>query len=320
MGFLSALRGNREDAIRQSTSLTMVYLLEQNRKFEVYMRQKVAATEAQVAGQQARLEQAHLEQSPPPVEEEADDFVLDEPAEATDPGVEFSDLAAEAVDGPEVEEPEVEEEVPPAMDAPPARPMSVTAEEWTSLWGLGGAGTPGTLEDELAAAPASAGPGVAADDVPGSPEEEPAGPAVQLAEGEVVAIASVGDGPDVTLPADDMLEIPVEEPAAATPMPGGWPGASTPPEDASAAAAVDDGLAEEEADDEGDDVFDLPPWLTGSVVQSPRPAAPRAEPPPVRRDQPTARPAPGEGEEDDAGDGRWEPHLSNAGGPVEEYA
>lgn len=40
------------DAIRQSTSMTMAYLLEQNRKFESFMRQKVEALEGRVSAQQ----------------------------------------------------------------------------------------------------------------------------------------------------------------------------------------------------------------------------------------------------------------------------
>ena len=55
MGFLDALKGGGGDAIRHSTSLTMAYLLEQNRKFEAYMRGKVEELEARVAAQQARL-------------------------------------------------------------------------------------------------------------------------------------------------------------------------------------------------------------------------------------------------------------------------
>jgi hypothetical protein len=40
------------DAIRQSTSMTMAYLLEQNRKFEFFMRQKVEELEGRVSAQQ----------------------------------------------------------------------------------------------------------------------------------------------------------------------------------------------------------------------------------------------------------------------------
>ena len=61
MGFLDALKGGGGDAIRQSTSLTMAYLLEQNRKFEAYMRGKVEELEARVAAQQARLAAAETE-------------------------------------------------------------------------------------------------------------------------------------------------------------------------------------------------------------------------------------------------------------------
>ena len=46
--------GGNSDAIRQSTTLTMAYLIEQNRKFEFYMRQKLDELEARVSAQQAR--------------------------------------------------------------------------------------------------------------------------------------------------------------------------------------------------------------------------------------------------------------------------
>jgi hypothetical protein len=55
MGFLNALKGSgNKDAMRQTTSLTMAYLLEQNARFEAFMRQKVDELEAIVAQQQAR--------------------------------------------------------------------------------------------------------------------------------------------------------------------------------------------------------------------------------------------------------------------------
>jgi hypothetical protein len=56
-GILSALgRGNQQkDPMRESAALTTVYLLEQNQKFEQFMRQKVDDLESRVAAQQARL-------------------------------------------------------------------------------------------------------------------------------------------------------------------------------------------------------------------------------------------------------------------------
>ena len=56
-GILSALgRGNqKKDPMRESAALTTVYLLEQNQKFEQFMRQKVDDLESRVAAQQARL-------------------------------------------------------------------------------------------------------------------------------------------------------------------------------------------------------------------------------------------------------------------------
>ena len=47
--------GDNSQGIRQSTALTTVYLLEMNRKFESFMRDKVEELEGRVAAQQARL-------------------------------------------------------------------------------------------------------------------------------------------------------------------------------------------------------------------------------------------------------------------------
>ena len=90
MAFLDALRGSGDDAIRQSTSLTMAYLLEQNRKFEAYMRQKVVELEARVAGQQARLELPRLSGQ---AEEEGEPPDFDGAKESAD--VDTTDASAE---------------------------------------------------------------------------------------------------------------------------------------------------------------------------------------------------------------------------------
>ena len=62
-GILSALgRGNqKKDPMRESAALTTVYLLEQNQKFEQFMRQKVDELESRVAAQQARLSTREIE-------------------------------------------------------------------------------------------------------------------------------------------------------------------------------------------------------------------------------------------------------------------
>jgi|GEM_PF-7082876 len=56
-GILSAFnrRNQKKDPMRESAALTTVYLLEQNQKFEHFMRQKVDELESRVAAQQARL-------------------------------------------------------------------------------------------------------------------------------------------------------------------------------------------------------------------------------------------------------------------------
>ena len=54
--FRSGANGSNTEAIRQSTSMTMAYLLEQNRKFESFMRQKVEKLEERVSAQLIRDE------------------------------------------------------------------------------------------------------------------------------------------------------------------------------------------------------------------------------------------------------------------------
>jgi hypothetical protein len=61
MGFLNALRGAGPDAMRESASLTTAYLLEQNRKFEAFMREKIAQLESRVTVQHSRLSLKSLE-------------------------------------------------------------------------------------------------------------------------------------------------------------------------------------------------------------------------------------------------------------------
>jgi hypothetical protein len=65
------------DAIRQSTSLTMAYLLEQNRKFEFFMRQKVEELEERVSAQQQTRQGLEYE-------DEVDDHEIDR-VEEVDP-------------------------------------------------------------------------------------------------------------------------------------------------------------------------------------------------------------------------------------------
>ncbi len=56
MGLLGSLRGKQGgDVIRQSTTTATMHLLEQNHKFEVFMREKVATLERQVAEDDGRL-------------------------------------------------------------------------------------------------------------------------------------------------------------------------------------------------------------------------------------------------------------------------
>jgi hypothetical protein len=113
-------RGQGAEAMRQSATLTTAYLLDQNRKFEAFMRARIAELEGRVAGQQARLT-ARTEEDidvaeEPPAEVPAEDI----PRVDVEQPVAFFDQE-NAWDGPE----EVESgapnphESPPEVDAPP---------------------------------------------------------------------------------------------------------------------------------------------------------------------------------------------------------
>ena len=94
MGFLNAFRGKgSNDAMRQTTSLTMAYLLEQNTCFEAYMRQKVEELEARVAAQQARVSVVEVA---PPLEADEGQYLAADVADEdtlTGPADTFDELA-----------------------------------------------------------------------------------------------------------------------------------------------------------------------------------------------------------------------------------
>jgi len=107
--------GRRPDggsAIRQSTALTTVYLLEMNQKFEAYMRRKVEALEVRVAAQQARASTAEV------AEQDADEAwpaeqLPDEDTPATETQIAFADFSlTEAEAEVEIEPETPEEEMP----------------------------------------------------------------------------------------------------------------------------------------------------------------------------------------------------------------
>jgi hypothetical protein len=106
-------RGQASEAMRQSATLTTAYLLEQNRKFEAFMRARIAKLEGRVAGQQARVT-ARAEQETggdwEPGEEEAS---LAAQAGVRDaiPQVSIEPLAA--LDEDDWDEPPVEANEPP---------------------------------------------------------------------------------------------------------------------------------------------------------------------------------------------------------------
>ena len=107
------------DAMRESTALTTVYLLELNQKFEGYMRRKVEELEGRVAAQQARQRAVNLaDDATRPVavaaaEVETDDsYAFDTPESLVEPLGVVPDRPAERL------EPEVE----PGTAEPPTEP------------------------------------------------------------------------------------------------------------------------------------------------------------------------------------------------------
>jgi hypothetical protein len=101
--------GKKADAIGETASLNIAYLLEQNRKFRFYVEQKVAELEARVSAQQARL--------------------------AASPGMEITEEWDTAPEAPAIEEAtDSMEDVPtwgewPEEEPTPEPPAEVEAEE-----------------------------------------------------------------------------------------------------------------------------------------------------------------------------------------------
>jgi hypothetical protein len=248
-GILDALRGGGSDAIRQSTSLTTAYLLEQNRKFEAYMREKVAALEGRVAGQQARLTRHEME--------DLDD--LEWPGlEGTSSPTGMPAYAAY-------------EEVDTSGDTAPVPSVSVEPE----VMGFDGFEQCGDEDGEAAMSPSVAPPAVempiASDEPPdwmaalgvstAQPDDEPE---TEDEEAESAVGTAQGDTcPDVeTASPYGMLTYP--KGMLAYTQSGGDP--ETESEELSPATEIAQGDADlEAADEEGDDpgLFDGPRWLAG---------------------------------------------------------
>lgn len=83
----SGFRANDTDSIRQSASMTMAVLLDQNRKFEVFMREKVSELETRVTAQQARLSEEPSAYSSQRSDVPEEDDLLSEFGVEADPAV-----------------------------------------------------------------------------------------------------------------------------------------------------------------------------------------------------------------------------------------
>ena len=286
MGFLDALKGGGGDAIRQSASLTMVYLLEQNRKFEAYMRGKVGELEARVAAQQARLAvvEGEAEESAAPSALLVDE-VSPLPPEAAAPG--GDDLAVKEAASFGAMAVEAEESGAPPEPAAAPGGDDLFAEERAALEREAEeeeAGPP-SWQAMLVGMPPAADPGEA---------EEAAAPA----EGEAAL-----EGEGLAEDAGEISSLLPDWSAAA--MPG-------------VEALLDGGAAEDT--DETDSL--LPDWSTAgeeTALEGEGPVEDTDETDLLPPDRPaTEEETAPEGEEAVEDDGAWESPLST--GRVEEWA
>ena len=125
MGLLSSLRAKPGgDAIRQSTTTATMHLIEQNRRFEAFMREKVATLERQVAEDDGRLNNDKSgEEDSFSETDSAGDLEADGPGEGQDIDAGFSAEAEHegiAIIGEEFGE--LEEELGPPAVTPSAHP------------------------------------------------------------------------------------------------------------------------------------------------------------------------------------------------------
>jgi len=125
MGLLSSLRAKPGgDAIRQSTTTATMHLIEQNRRFEAFMREKVATLERQVAEDDGRLNSDKSgEEDSFSETDSAGDLEADGPGEGQDIDAGFSAEAEHegiAIIGEEFGE--LEEELGPPAVTPSAHP------------------------------------------------------------------------------------------------------------------------------------------------------------------------------------------------------
>jgi hypothetical protein len=196
MGLLSSLRGKQGgDAIRQSTTTATMHLLEQNRKFEAFMRDKVATLERQVAEDDGRLNRSdgtEEEDGLPGEGDLAEDLGANEPGEgqATSAGIPAgAGYEKVAVIGDDTggldEEPELPAALPPARPTAPVPPppppvlspqAASAMPDWRAFLG-GGASTtaaPGAPAAEMEEPAAGDGDQVGAQSKDVAEEEAPA--------------------------------------------------------------------------------------------------------------------------------------------------
>jgi hypothetical protein len=166
MGLLGSLRGKQGgDAIRQSTTTATMHLLEQNRKFEAFMRDKVATLERQVAEDDGRLNRAEGGGEDGLVSEAdlAADLGVEGPGEGQAAGASFPartghEGVAVIGDGPD----EFDEELKPPEALPPAYPTAPVSPPLPPSPPLKASGATPDWRAFLAGASTAAAPGALA--------------------------------------------------------------------------------------------------------------------------------------------------------------
>jgi hypothetical protein len=295
MGLLGSLRGKQGgDAIRQSTTTATMHLLEQNRKFEAFMRDKVATLERQVAEDDGRLNRSDGD-------EEGD--LVDEAGLAADLGAEGPDEGQAAGAGlPARTEPEGVAVIGQDTGEPDEESEQPTAPAPTRLTVAVPSPPPPAPSPKAASAP----PDWRAFLKNASSTTAPQSPAAEMEE------PAAGEGDQVDAQGEDVVE--EETPAE---VEAGAP----------AAGEGDDQVDAQEEDEEGHDgdlfAMDLPITSVTSVVavqrQSPatEPSVAAAPPAAAKASSPAssaqAAPAP---DADGSSAGEWEQgdlHQGQAG-------
>jgi hypothetical protein len=301
--------GQGAEAMRQSATLTTAYLLEQNRKFEAFMRARIAELEGRVAGQQARLTARAEQETGGAGELGEEEASLAPQAGAGDviPQVSIEPLAALGED--DWDEPPVEANEPPDW----------LAELKSSPPTLEGVEAPDRDEAEEAIPGDQAGAGATP---PAEAEEPPGWQAVLV--GPSPAKPPAATAPEAEAQPDaseEVREIPDEEAGARGPLEA----------EPIAVERLDPGEETDQLRDEDSPalVGMVPAWMSGledveDETADPGEGAAGSDSPPTVRPITAAPPhislPPHDGEEDDGGVGLDDRDDALSAGPLDDFA